>query len=147
MEANKIAAVLSILANLVFLVTWFVRRPGKCTACETRLAVRNGYCQACGQPPVHGKRNIGALSPPSTRNAVLGALLVYVSVVVATVVAIAAGVLPSGLKASIGLVVVIGGLVVGFLYAGRRSKCVVCDAQVHGKHCSQCGALTGIGSY
>lgn len=146
MEANKIAVALSILGNVVFLVTWFVRRPKKCTACGTRLAIRNGYCQACGQPPVDGKRNMGAMAPSSTRNAVLGALFVYAAVVVTTMVAISTRVLPSGLNAVVGLVVVIGGLVVGLLYAGHKTKCAACGAQAHGKHCSQCGALTGLGS-
>lgn len=144
MEAKRVVEFVSILVNVAAIGFWLLQRPKKCPACGTRLAVKNGYCQACGEAPSGHKRSMGVVETPSTRDAQLIAFLIYLAAVVMTLVALSTGILPSsGSTFLIGLGVIVGGLVVAILYAKRKSTCVVCGTQSFGRFCSQCGALTG----
>jgi recombinational DNA repair protein RecR len=132
---------LQMVIAVVTITAWLLRRPGKCSGCGARLAVKNGCCQKCGKA-TDGHR-LSSLSQPanrgtSTKSAGFGPIL-YVLAVLLSIPGIGALPIASGNKFLLGLGVIVGGLVWVLIALKRDATCRSCGELTYGSYCSQCG--------
>lgn len=136
------------LAQFVFagimIILWFIGRPRKCATCGMRLAVKKGFCQGCGKvtdgyriPTQNQTTNQQRTSKSAGRLP-----LIYISAVLVLVPSIGFMPLDSGIKFSLGLTVVVGGLIWVLLAIKRGAACRSCGKVTHGSYCSHCGSGT-----
>jgi hypothetical protein len=137
----KAIYLLQLLFAAVVIVLWFLRRPGKCTGCGARLAVKNGFCQECGKAADghHFSSQNQTTNPKRPSKLARYQAICYVLAIVILIPSI--GLLPfdSGIKFLLGLSVVVGGLVWLSLALKRDAACRSCGQVTFGAYCSHCG--------
>jgi hypothetical protein len=133
--------ILQMVVAVVAIIAWFFGRPGKCSGCGARLALKSGFCQACGKST--DDHRFSSLSQPENRETSTKSVghrpMLYVLAVLILIPSIGALPIDSGNKFLLGLSVVVVGLVWVSIALKRAVACHSCGEAAHGSYCSSCG--------